>query len=133
MPGNTMVKMRTSDMLRLEGENIFSIGAGQEIVHILRAYEELERREDNLKAYLKGLDDYSFREIVTIDAEQDKQIAQILNLVIRIIAENQGSNKLIDHYDPKRLQLLHEQEEAANKAQQEIEWDKKNNCRHAVA
>jgi len=132
MPGKTMVKMRTMDMLRLEGENIFSIGAGLEITQILRAYEKLEKREDNLKAYLKAIDDYAFREIVTIDAEQDRQIARILTLAFRIIAENQQSNKLIDHYDPKRLQLLHEQEEAARKAQIEI-WDKKNDCLQTVA
>jgi len=132
MPGKTMVKMRTMDMLRLEGENIFSIGAGLEITQILRAYEKLEKREDNLKAYLKAIDDYAFREIVTIDAEQDRQIARILTLAFRIIAENQQSNKLIDHYDPKRLQLLHDEEEAARKAQIEI-WHKKNDCLQTVA
>lgn len=132
MPGSTTLRMRISDMLRLEGENIFSIGAGFEITQILRAYEKLEKREDNLKAYLKAIDDYAFREIVTIDAEQDRQIARILTLAFRIIAENQASNKLIDHYDPKRLQLLHEQEEAARKAQIEI-WDKKNDCLQTVA
>jgi hypothetical protein len=132
MPGSTTLRMRISDMLRLEGENIFSIGAGLEITQILRAYEKLEKREDNLKAYLKAIDDYAFREIVTIDAEQDRQIARILTLAFRIIAENQASNKLIDHYDPKRLQLLHEQEEAARKAQIEI-WDKKNDCLQTVA
>jgi predicted metal-dependent phosphoesterase TrpH len=107
-------------MLRLEGENIFSIGAGLEIKELLKKFEEFELREDELKLYLKKLDNYAYREISIIDFHQDKIIAQVLELAIKIIAENQLSNRLIDNYDPVHMRAVLMEKRKRKKNQREL-------------
>ncbi len=104
MPGKTTVKLRISDMLRFMYENIVSIGAGTEGLQLIKEYNHWEEEEDNLIEHLGKTDSYAYCKAVRIDTAQDKIIDKLMELFILVIAENQASNKLIEHYDPKAMQ-----------------------------
>ncbi len=108
------IPINTRDFFLQLGENIASIGLSKESIQKMYEYEELERREDELKKYIDNeirfcTNDRFFnillrirKEIEAIDISQDLLMDSIRENIKIVLIENQASNGRLKKYDTLR-------------------------------